>query len=90
MDSILNSLLRAQCVFRFDNGYGAHISRTPKSSLWDMEVIRFTDEPDRDCFEDVTYDMPFTDDILVDLTTDKVLEFLVEIRDLPEDYYIWT
>lgn len=89
-----------QMLFRFANGYGASMIRTPYSyggdrGLAEIAVLRFTNKYDPDqgievafkesCY--ITYDTPVTSDVEGYLDGAEALALLQQIRALPRWYW---
>lgn len=74
-----------QYIFKFDNGYGASVIKTPysyggRSGLWELAVMKF--------YEDhgwhLCYSTPITDDVIGHLKDEDVMEYLKQIKELPK------
>ena len=72
-----------QYMFKFDNGYGASVIKTPTSyggrnGLWELAVCK--------CYEHygwhLCYDTPITDDVIGYLKDEDVMEYLKQIKEL--------
>lgn len=68
--------------YRFKNGYGASVVRTPFSyggaeGLWELAVIQYNEDKIL-----LTYDTPITDDVIGYLTDDDVDKLLSQIEAL--------
>lgn len=66
-------------VFRFPNGYGASVIRTPgsyggESGLWELGVVHG---------KFICYDSGITDDVIPSLTAKEVHQYLTKIFNLP-------
>ena len=75
--------VKEQFIYKFPNGYGASVIRFPgtygySEGLWELAVIKFSDNNDCDDFE-LVYDTPITDDVLGFLDVDDVSEVLNDI-----------
>lgn len=73
-----------QKVYRFDNGYGASVVKTPFSyggeiGLWELAVLAFTGEDYK-----LTYATPIASDVLGRLHESDVEETLEAIKALPK------
>lgn len=71
-----------QYIFKFDNGYGASVIKCSGSygyysDLWELGVIWFEDDD-----YDLTYNTPITDDVIGDISNERVVEILGEIKEL--------
>jgi hypothetical protein len=74
-----------QKIYRFDNGYGASVIRTPYTyggnvGLWELAVIEFKDE-DNENFK-LTYETPVTSDVEGYLEWSEVEKLLERIEAL--------
>ena len=74
-----------QYLFRFENHYGASIIKYRGScgynrDLWELAVIYFDRDSDDDFMMD--YDTEITDDVVGDLTDERVMELLERIKEL--------
>lgn len=72
-----------QKIYRFDNGYGASVVKTPFSyggekGLWELGVLEFTGEDYK-----LTYKTPITEDVLGNLNKDEIEKTLEAIKALP-------
>ena len=70
-------------VFRFENGYGAHLARGPytyggPNGLWELTVVKKTDG----WGWDVCYDTPITHYVIGWLNESGVVKVLKRIEDL--------
>jgi len=75
-----------QQVYRFPNGQGASVIRTPFSyggdkGLFELAVLRFGRGDDNEDFG-LDYSTPITDDVLGNLTEEQVQETLAKIEAL--------
>lgn len=66
-------------TFKFKNGYGANVSRTPTTygscdGLWELAVLKNGR---------INYKTPITDDVIGWLSEDEVAELLAKIENLP-------
>lgn len=78
-----NDRPEAHYIFKFDNGYGASVVKSPYSyggdrDLWELAVIEFVDG---DKWE-ITYDTSITNDVIGYLTDEAVRYYLREIYKL--------
>ena len=72
-----------QYLFKFENGYGASVIKHSYSygssdDLWELAVIKFVD----DCYWNLNYDTPITDDVIGYLTDEDVNTYLKQIKEL--------
>ena len=70
-----------QKIYKFQNGYGASIVKSPISYGLELCVIEYDDDGDWS----ICYSTPITDDVLGYLTHDKVEVLLEQIEALPAD-----
>lgn len=75
-----------QKVFRFENGYGASVVKSPYSyggdeGLWELAVVLVYENEGRLSWK-LTYDTPITEDVLGWLTWEEVEETLRQIEEL--------
>lgn len=76
-----------QCVFRFENQYGASVvkhdfSYGHEQDLWELAVIKFEDNNKYNLHWSLNYDTPITDDVIGYLTNEEVLNILQQIKEL--------
>lgn len=74
--------LRRQLLFRFENGYGASVIHFNDRWVeyyygWEMAVVKWEGDKYHLC-----YDTPITDDVIGDLTIDKIVPILNDIKNL--------
>jgi len=74
-----------QTIYRFKNNYGASVVKTPCSyggddGLFELAVIKF-DSHDADDWH-IDYEAPITDDVIGNLSENKVTEILEKIEEL--------
>ena len=72
-----------QCVFRFENGYGASVikhlfSYGHRDDLWELAVLKF----DGDETSHICYDTELTDDVIGYLSDEEVRSYLEKIKEL--------
>lgn len=80
---------RDHYIFRFENGYGASVVKSPASygmekDEWELAVLRFDNFDKERSY--IAYDTPITDDVIGWLNDQQVREILSKIRDLKEEY----
>lgn len=78
-----------QYMFKFDNGYGASVIRTPysyggRNGLWELAVCKYYEFLDR---WHICYNTPITDDVIGYLKDEDVMEYLKQIKELPKGEY---
>ena len=80
-----------QKLYFFDNDYGASVVRHEfsygsESGLWELAVLKYTGEGDRENFAhwDLTYDTPITGDVLGCLTEGEIESLLDQIQGLSD------
>ena len=72
-----------QYTFKFNNGYGASVIKTPyvsygwENDKWEIAVL--------DSSGDITYDTPITTDVIGYLDEDGVHQILEQIQKLPKE-----
>lgn len=76
-----------QCVFRFENTYGASVVKHDFSyghelDLWELAVIKFEDDNKWNEHWYLNYDTPITNDVIGWLTNEVVLNLLQQIKEL--------
>lgn len=81
---------RVQYRFKFDNGYGASVVKSPYSyggdqELWELAVIEWIITP-FEIHHRVVYDTGLADDVIGWLTDAEVRKFLGKIKDLESAY----